>query len=254
MRYCGATQLPSGSDRCLRNALKRETIIVDPRFHGPADSANGGYVCGCLARFVNSPAVTVRLKVPPPLAKAMEVRDSLDGVALFADEIMVAEAKPSTFTLKPVVPPSYAEALAASRQYRGFDFHWYPSCFVCGPDREENDGLRIFPGPIEGRDEIACPWIPDASLAGSNGLVSSEFLWAALDCPGAYTFPPPAEGAILLGQLQVQLLGDVAVGEHCVLVAWQIAHEGRKHHTATALFGESGECRGLGQGIWIEVA
>ncbi len=84
-------------------------------------------------------------------------------------------------------------------------------------------------------------------------LVSAEFLWAALDCPGAFAFPEPAQGAVLLGELQVALLGDVSVDERCVLVAYEVAHHGRKHHTATALFGEAGACLGLGLGIWFEV-
>jgi hypothetical protein len=84
--------------------------------------------------------------------------------------------------------------------------------------------------------------------------VSPEFVWAALDCPGGFAFPEPAEGAVLLGELQVAITGDVSVDERCVLVGWELAHQGRKHHTATALFGEAGVCRGVGLGTWIEVA
>jgi hypothetical protein len=203
---------------------------------------------------MNSNATAVRLRVPPPLATALEVRDSEAGVALFDGDIVVAEARPVELSIEAAEPPSFDEAEAASRGYRGFTSHWFPSCFVCGPDRDEGDGLRIIPGPIEGSDRVACPWVPDPSLASATGTVSPEFLWAALDCPGAFAFPMPAEEAVLLGKLQVELLGRVAAGERCVLVAWELAHRGRKHHTATALFGESGTCRGLGLGTWIEVA
>ncbi|MCX5806683.1 MAG: hypothetical protein NT010_11580 [Proteobacteria bacterium] len=58
---------------------------------------------------------------------------------------------------------------------------------------------------------------------------------------------------ILLGEIQAELLGDVSVGERCVLVAWHIASHGRKHHTATALFGESGACRALGLATFLTV-
>ena len=95
---------------------------------------------------------------------------------------------------------------------------------------------------------MASPWIPDSSVASATGLVSAEFLWAALDCPGAYAFPEPAQGVVLLGELQVALLGDVSVDERCILVAYELADQGRKHHTATALFGEAGTCLGLGLG------
>jgi hypothetical protein len=233
--------------------LKRDTIVIDRRFHGPSESGNGRYVCGRVAQFLEGTAAAVRLRVPPPLDTALEVRRSEAGVALF-DDALVAEARPAKVALEPLAPPSCEEAEAASRRSRGFSSHWFPSCFVCGPDRHPGDGLRIFPGPIEGRGLVASPWVPDSSLASAKGLVSPEFLWAALDCPGAFAFPEPAEGAVLLGELQVALFGDLSVDERCVLVAWQLAHRGRKHHTATALFGEAGACRGVGLGTWFEVS
>ncbi len=234
--------------------LSNPTIRIDGRFCGPPNSGNGGYVCGCVAKHIESSAIAVRLRVPPPLATALQVRDSESGVALFDGDVVVAEARPVELTIDAPEPPSFDEAAAASKGYPGFAAHWFPSCFVCGPDRDEGDGLRIFPGPVEGSDRVACTWVPDPSLASATGSVSPEFLWAALDCPGAFAFPAPAEGAVLLGELQVRLLGEVAAGERCVIVAWELSHQGRKHHTATALFGESGTCRGLGLGIWIEVA
>ena len=229
------------------------TIRIDGRFCGPPESGNGGYVCGRLARFIDGNAAAVRLTLPPPLATALEVRKTEDGVALFDGEVVVAEARPTTLSLESPAPPSYEEAEAASRHYPGFASHWFPTCFVCGPERVAGDGLRIFPGPIEGSDRVACPWVPDPSLADATGAVSPEFLWAALDCPGAFSFAKPAAGVVLLGELQVRLSGEVAAGERCVLVAWELAQRGRKHQTATALFGESGACRGLGLGTWFEV-
>jgi hypothetical protein len=124
---------------------------------------------------------------------------------------------------------------------------------VCGPQRDPGDGLRIFPGPVEGRDLVACPWTPDPSLASALGAIRPEFLWAALDCPGGFAFSWSDEGTVLLGELHVELRGEVSVGERCMLVAWELAREGRKHHTASALFGESGTCTGIGIGTWFEI-
>jgi hypothetical protein len=234
--------------------LEPKVIRIDPRFCGPPDSGNGGYVCGRLAGYLDGEAVTVRLRVPPPLERKLDVRRSETGASLLDGDVVVAEARASIMDLKPPDPSSYAEAEAASSRFRGFDSHWFPCCFVCGPDRVAGEGLRIFAGPIEGRDGVAAPWIPDATLAPSGGRVAPEFLWAALDCPGAFAVPEPETGGILLGELQVALFGDVFAGERCVLLGWEIAHEGRKHTTGTALYGESGACRGLGRGTWIEVA
>ncbi len=70
-----------------------------------------------------------------------------------------------------------------------YESHWFPCCFVCGPDRAPGDGLHVFAGPVEGSELVACPWVPDTSVASTRGSVSSEFLWAALDCRGPSPFP-----------------------------------------------------------------
>lgn len=231
--------------------LKDKRIIIDRRYQGPPTSGNGGYVCGLLSKFVDSPAVTARLLQPTPLDTELEVRETDEGVVLLDGDVVVATARPSKLVLEPPACPTYEEAEAASRRYRGFTAHWFPCCFVCGPDR--SDGLHVFPGPLEGGDRVACPWIPDASVASAEGSVYTEFLWAVLDCPGSFTFPQPAGEVIVLGEFQVEVFGDVSVGERCVLVAWQIACQGRKRQTATALFGESGACSALGLATFLTV-
>ena len=234
--------------------MKSKTIVIQKRFRGPPRSGNGGYVCGRLSQFIDGPAAAVRLRAPTPLDTELEVRDSEGGVVLLDGDVVIAEARPARVVLEPPACPSYEEAEVASRRYAGFRSHWFPSCFVCGPDRDPGDGLHVFPGPVEGGELVACPWIPDASVASAGGSVSTEFLWAVLDCPGSFTFPQPGGEAIVLGELLVELFGDVSVGERCVLVAWELAHHGRKHHTATALFGESGACHGLGLGTFLTVS
>lgn len=168
-------------------------------------------------------------------------------------ETVVAVARPATVEVEVPEPPSFDEAEAASRRFAGFDSHWYPTCFVCGPERDEGDGLRIFAGPLEGRDLFASPWVPDASLDSGTGTVSPEFLWAALDCPGAFSFTQRAERAVVLGELRARIQGEISVGERCVVVAWELSREGRKHFTATALFGETGDVRAAGLGVWFEI-
>jgi hypothetical protein len=232
--------------------MSDSSVVVAPRFCGPPTSGNGGYVCGQLASFVKADAVAVRLRVPPPLEKTLDVRLTEAGASLLDGDILVAEARETTVVVDTPEPPEFEEARVASRRYRGFDQHWYPTCFVCGPQRDADDGLCIFPGPLEGRNIVAAPWIPHSSLASADDVVDSVFLWSALDCPGGFTFDP-GDGAVLLGELQVALYGDVSVGEHCVLAAWEIGREGRKHFTATALYGESGSCRGVSLGTWFEV-
>lgn len=237
-----------------KRAPMSDTLVIESRFQGPPDSGNGGYVCGRLAGFLNAPAVAVRLHMPPPLDIPLRIRASGDTVALLdAEDTPIARARGTDLQIDPVPPPSFAEAEEASRRFRGFESHWFPSCFVCGPERRAGDGLRLFPGPIGDGGIVAASWVPDASLAPADGTVAQEFLWAALDCPGGFAFPAPAEGAVLLGELEAGRLAEVAVGERCVLVAWEIAHDGRKHRVGTALYGQDGSCRGVALATWIEV-
>jgi hypothetical protein len=243
-------------------------VTIARRFRGPADSGNGGYVCGCLALRLDPPprAARVRLRTPPPLDRPLEVVTGEDAVflrdplAAAASGVAVAEARalePEAAEFAPdgVAAPSFDAATAASRGFLGFTVHPYPGCFVCGPDRAPGDGLRIFPGPLPGGAAVAAPWIPDASLArdGAAGTVAPEFVWAALDCPGGFAFALPPDRAMLLGELAVERRGEVRVGERCVVVGRELAVDGRKHFVRTALFGDDGECRGVGRATWVEV-
>lgn len=240
-------------------------IIIENRFHGPPNSANGGYVCGRLAAFVDGPA-TVRLMRPPPLDEAMTVHliDSAKHAGTVelrasspGDEGAVARAWPGGPDLQPPAPPSWDQAVAASKRYSGFSRHAYPSCFVCGPDREAGDGLCLFAGPVENGSVptlVAAPWQPDATLAADDvdeGPVADEFLWSALDCPGAFTFA--TERPMLLGELSAEIRGSVRAGERLIVTGWETAAEGRKHFVGTAVHREDGELVALARGLWFEM-
>ena len=100
---------------------------------------------------------------------------------------------------------------------------------------------------------VAAPWVPAASL-GTGGKVRPEFLWSALDCPGYFAFDPPEGMACLLGEMAADLSGGIAPGERCVVIGWELARDGRRHYTGTALFGESGDRRGVARATWFELA
>jgi len=232
------------------------SVLIHQRFHGPPGSANGGYSCGMVGKFIDG-AATVRLRIPPPLDAPMMLKASDGGVELFHGDQLVATGKAATIDIEVPEPPDFTAAELASERYRGFDSHFYPGCFVCGPEREHGDGLRVFAGPVEAgtgpQGMVAASWVPDESLADSSGKVASQYFWAVLDCPGAYAFPEPETGAILLGELAVAIHRSVSPGEKCVVIGWEISHEGRKHYTGTALFDASGSCLAVGYATWFEV-
>jgi hypothetical protein len=227
-------------------------VVIEERFCGPPDSGNGGYVCGVMAGILGQEA-EVTLRRPPPIGRAMVVRPSAkEGITLFDGEEVVAEAVPGRLQIEPPDPVSSSQAAEAARHYPGFARHSFPTCFVCGPERGEGDGLRIFPGPVAGRQVFAAPWTPDWSLAGTDGLVRPEFLWAALDCPGAFANGFP-RSTMVLGRLAVQLLEAVRPEQQCVAVAWSEGVEGRKHFAGTALFGANADLVAVARATWIQI-
>lgn len=165
---------------------------------------------------------------------------------------VVAEAVPARLEVDPPVPVSLAEAAGAARGYLGFAGHPFPTCFVCGPRRAEGDGLRIFPGPVTDRHMVAAPWTPDRTLTGDDHLVRPEFLWAALDCPGAFASGFP-ETPMVLGRLAAQLVRPVRAGQGSVVVGWPEGSEGRKHFAGTALFTSRGNLIAVARATWISV-
>jgi hypothetical protein len=230
------------------------TLAIAKRFCGPPTSANGGYFCGLVAS-LSTETLTVRLMKPPPLDTGLDAEESPeDGVITVRHgQDVIAQARRSVPPdLNVPVPPSYVETLDASVGYPGFSDHPYPTCFVCGTQRERGDGLRVFAGPVLGREIFAAPWVPDASLDRGDGKVRPEFMWAAMDCPGCFAANKLGRGTWLLGEFTAHVDRCVHVDESCRVIAWHIASHGRKHEAGTALFDEDGELCGRAKAIWIE--
>jgi len=228
--------------------------IIARRFHGPPDSANGGYACGVVAAAIDGPA-EVTLRAPPPLDRPLELVAAPSGLVILRDgDAVVAEGRPTTVEIDIVAPVDLAQATEAARAYPGFARHPFPSCFVCGPDRVEGDGLRIFPGPVAGRTVAAAPWTPHPSIAGADGRVRAECLWAALDCPSYFgaEVASPVRMPALLGRLAARIERAPRVGEPCVAVGWLLERDGRKLHAASAIFAGDGELLGVARATWIE--
>jgi hypothetical protein len=227
------------------------SITIARRFCGPPTSANGGYFSGIVAALA-SRSVAVRLVKPPPLDVALDVDERGEGILeLRCGGDLIAQTRPSEVQAPALRPPSYLEAVEASRRFVGFAHHPCPTCFVCGPQRDRGDGLRIFPGALADRDAVAAPWVADDSLAAEDGKVRPEFMWAALDCPGWLATLTDARAA-LLGELAAHIDRRVHAGERCIVVGWPVGRSGRKHEAGTALFDEDGELCGYGRATWIE--
>lgn len=234
--------------------MTTDSIIISSRFRGPTGSGNGGYVCGRLAQHLQGCA-SVRLKAPPPLETELRVEKSESNARLFHNTDLIAEAKVAELELIVPARPTFAEARQASKAYAGFKHHAFPQCFVCGPDRIHGDGLRIFPGSIGSQPIVAAPWIPDISLANGSEHIGLEFLWAALDCPGAFSImPAPDSGkAIVLGELCARIDAAVQPNEKYVVLGWSLGIDGRKRYAGSAIISEEGDQVAVARATWIEV-
>ncbi len=227
------------------------SLIIPTAFHGPPDSANGGWAAGALATLTGTGGalgrtVEVTLRLPPPLEVPLEVGEH-EGArrALDAEGRTVLEARAVETDLEPSAPVPVDVARAAEASYAGHDRHPFPTCFSCGPERAEGDGLRILPGPVPGRPgTVAASWTPHAS--------SYEIAWAALDCAGAWA-SGIEEGPRVLGRMTARVDRLPVVGQTLVVVGEARGSEGRKHHATTTLRTADGELLGLARQVWIEI-
>jgi hypothetical protein len=167
----------------------------------------------------------------------------------------IARVKSGTVRIDPPPLPG-REAIAAAREAFMADTRMttiYPYCFVCGKKREEGDGLRIFAGAVEGSPVNADIWMPDASLADEKGLVAPEYLWAALDCPGAFALRAGTT-PVLLGRFTGEVRRRPKPGAPLTVAAWKTGEDGRKRFSSSALYDEGGEIIAAANAVWIEIA
>jgi hypothetical protein len=237
-------------------------LRVAARFCGPPGAANGGFAGGSLAALLGG-AAEVTLRRPVPLERPLPVRrGDGDGTLVVEDGgVLLAEARPATMAVEllevpAAVAPEAAEAAAGRSPY--YDDPVFPGCFVCGPARSPGDGLRIFPGRVAGRALWAARWAPDPSVAGADGRVRPEVVWAALDCPSGIAAADaadlPAGTAVVLGRMAATVVGLPRPGDRCRVVAWPLAVDGRKHRAGSAVLGPGGEVLAAARTVWVTVA
>jgi hypothetical protein len=227
-----------------------DEVTIPARFNGPPGSANGGYACGLLAAAIGSDA-HVRLSQPPPLDVPMSRRREDDGtVRLLRGEETVAVGSSAIPTVDVPEAPALDVVTSASRSSAARDpeRHVFPTCFVCGPEREA-DGLCIFPGRVGDDGLLAAPWHPTRDLAPA-GHVEPLFVWAALDCPSGFACIPPGTQTVL-ASMTASLGPAVYPDRPYVVSAWPIASEGRKHRAGAAIHEADGRLVAAAEALWI---
>jgi hypothetical protein len=228
-----------------------DSLVIPARFNGPPDSGHGGYSAGLAGTLVEGPAEAF-LRAPPPLETPLVVERDGDGVRALDGPAVILEARSADVEVEPPEPVAVGDARAAEKDsFFLSDLHPFPTCFACGPRRAEGDGLRLFAGPIAGRDLFAAAWTPAAEFADSDGAVDPLFVWTAMDCPSS---APAMSGTTkVLASLAVDLRAPVAAGEPHVIGSWRLARDGRKHWSGVVVWDADGGVCAVGRALWIEL-
>ncbi|WP_203719084.1 hypothetical protein [Asanoa siamensis] len=213
-------------------------MIIASRFNGPPGTGNGGYSAGTFAALVGGGIPEVTLVKPPPLDVPLAAGEG--GVVDPDGQVIAAVRAVAPFdALAPRV--TLDAAAEASTRYAGFADHPFPTCYVCGPERP--DGLRVFPGPVD--DVVAAPFRAPAE-------VTTETVWAALDCPGGWSVLSPGR-AYVLGRMAAMVTELPAPGSESVVVGRLASTEGRKAAVHSALYTPSGRLLAHARATWVAV-
>ena len=233
-----------------------DSVVIERRFRGPPESANGGYACGLLAaRLDGGVAAEVTLRAPPPLDRELGTEREGDEARLLDGERLIAEARAvDAPALELPDPVALDDARLARERSPMWEEHPYPECFVCGTQRNRGDGLCVTCGPVADRELVAAPFETDETMTDREGRIRDDLVWAVLDCPGGIAgMLLPDVGQSVLGRLTAAIHSPLEAGRDYVAVGWPISRDGRKLRSGTAIFDSDGEALATSEAVWIEL-
>ncbi len=230
-----------------------DTLIIEPLYNGPPQSANGGYLIGLLGKYLEGSYMS-RLFAPPPLDTPMRIMRNEDGsVDVYDGNQIIAHAEQAIFE-KPELPQSsMEEAAKGARKYVGLDLTYkYHHCFVCGMARPIADGLHIYAGPIDS-STFGAPWYPLKLHADKEGMILPEFIIGALDCPAGIACMGSPPKLLILGSMWVNIVANAPTGiDYFILSACEKV-EGRKHYGSSILYDTNQRLIAYSKSIWISI-
>ncbi|MBF6206156.1 hypothetical protein IU483_18965 [Streptomyces gardneri] len=234
--------------------IRTDAFTVPAHVRGYPGVAFGGYVAGLLAAASGAAEVRVdfrrRIAVDTPV---MLAADDSGGASLTdPDGEVLAEASVSTLAVTPRPAPSWTQARAAGATADAL--RKMSRCYGCGAACAPGRGLRLSPWAMSTHDMVVAAWTPDPALGGPDGLLSTENVWAALDCPGgwaAMALRDMQPGAVTAALTATQL-EPVCTGDPYLSYGWPISENGRKHTVGVALARADGTLCALAEALWIE--
>lgn len=225
--------------------MQTETIYIPARFNGPPGMGNGGITAALVARGLPQPS-EVRLLAPVPLDVPLTLDADNRTARLFSPGTELAIAQ--TRSPGPDTPPGPL-SLDEAAELPPVDpaLHPFPTCFVCGYEREDGMGLEIKYDATTG---IAAFF--DTNRVDGDGAVPTEYLWGALDCPSGWAALWDI-GPGVLGTITAAVRHNPPVGTPLVVTTERQAVEGRKVASASAIYDPAGDLIASATTIWVRI-
>ncbi|MEU6307076.1 hypothetical protein [Streptomyces chartreusis] len=231
-----------------------DAIVVPELYVGYPEVAFGGYVAGVLAERSGARTVRVDFRGPVPVEVPVRIAETADeGVELGEAERPLAAARPAELPLEVPAAPSWDEADAAAERFRAAPPSGVVDCFGCGL-RTADRGLRVHGTPVPDLGLVASAWTPSHAFADADGLLPTQLVWGALDCPGHWAgrFLGTLRAGAVTASLTGTVLRPVVAGEPHISYAWLVSESGRKHTMGVALATAEGELCGVSEALWID--
>lgn len=231
-----------------------DAIVVPDLYVGYPEVAFGGYIAGVLAERSGARTVRVDFRGPVPVEVPVRIAETADeGVELGEAERPLAAARPAELPLEVPAAPSWDEADAAAERFRAAPPSGVVDCFGCGL-RTADRGLRVHGTPVPDRGLVASAWTPSHAFADADGLLPTQLVWGALDCPGHWAgrFLGTLRAGAVTASLTGTVLRPVVAGEPHISYAWLVSESGRKHTMGVALATAEGELCGVSEALWID--
>lgn len=243
-----------------------QTLTIPTRFNGPRSSGNGGWVSGQLAAELvgDTPDRPVRVKLlkPPPLGVPLGVQVTCDAASgapvvdltTAAGEVVSTATQVAVETPQVIEPVSLAQARSAAASFPGNSDHPFPTCYVCGTNRPEADGLALHPGFVA-PGVTACVWRAPAEVAVTDSVSARARalaeMWAALDCPGGWSAGLSGR-PMVLGTMTAAVLGWVPAGAQCQVMG-RCDETRERTSLTTSMVWSDGQLVAWATAVWVVV-
>lgn len=242
--------------------MKVDNMILSQRFCGPPKTGNGGFTAGILVEAVGTNAAEIRLLNPTPVETSiiLESQKGQQGAIYDDSKKILATLKSISVEdfpdYKLPIVPDLEDAKKISAFYPGFTTHPFPTCFVCGPKREVNDGMRIFVGPapeqIGFENLMVGHWLPDETVVSESGVVRDAVIWGALDCPGGFSAVLDEPQLIVLSKIRGKIIERPKTGENYIVMSWRLQKMSRAFKVMTAIFkSDSKSLMAIAEALWL---